>query len=93
MTLLTEEEISQKLQNLSGWSYKDNALNKNFTFSDFRTTMANMMRISFEAEEMNHHPNWSNVYNQLDISLSTHDAGGVTEKDIELASRIESLVV
>ena len=93
MSLLNEEEIKQKLQHMEGWSFKDNAINKNFTFSDFRSAMSNMLRISYEAEDMNHHPNWSNVYNQLDVSLSTHDAGGVTEKDFELAARIESVVV
>ena len=51
-----------------------------------------MTRIAFEAEKMNHHPNWSNVYNSLSISLSTHDAGGVTDKDFELAKIIDHLV-
>lgn len=90
MKILSESEIEVKLAKLQGWVFKENFLQKTYTFQNFREAISAMMRISFEAEEMNHHPNWSNVYNQLSISLSTHDAGGVTEKDFQLALRIDS---
>jgi 4a-hydroxytetrahydrobiopterin dehydratase len=73
------------------WQNKNNYLEKEFTFSDFREAMAAMLRISYIAEEMNHHPEWFNVYNKLHIKLTTHDAGGITEKDHELASKIDAL--
>jgi len=91
MNLLTESEISIALQNLPGWVYKEDALFKTFVFKDFKTVMAVMVSIAFKAEEMNHHPDWSNVYNTLNILLSTHDAGGVTSNDLKLASQIEEI--
>lgn len=73
------------------WEKHENHLEKEFTFSDFREAMAAMVRISYIAEEMNHHPEWNNVYNRVTIRLTTHDAGGLTEKDHELARRIDAL--
>lgn len=64
------------------WQEKDNALHRTFQFSDFQEAFAFMTKLALYAESVNHHPNWSNVYNQVAISLSTHDAGNVvTEKD------------
>lgn len=77
-----------------GWKEENDQLKRSFRFNNFKEAMAAMIKIAFEAEAMNHHPNWSNVYNQLDISLSTHDAGNkVTMKDIELAKRINEIVI
>lgn len=92
MKKLTEDEIYKKLENLQEWEFKDNALNTSFEFEDFKDAFSAMVRIAFEAETQEHHPEWYNVYNKLQISLSTHDAGGVTEKDFNLAHSIEKIV-
>lgn len=92
MNKLSEQEIKEKLNGLEGWSYAENSLQTSFEFESFKEAFTLMTRIAFEAEALNHHPNWTNVYNQLEITLSTHDAGGVTEKDFELAKAIESIV-
>ena len=91
MTVLNHSEIEERIRDLDGWQFSGNSLQKEFTFNDFRSAMAIMVRISYEAEAMDHHPEWTNVYNRLAISLSTHSAGGVTDKDIELAKRIEQI--
>lgn len=89
---LRKEEILQELENLSGWEYKEDKIRKEFAFENFRDAMGFITRLSYEAEEQVHHPEIFNVYNTVDISLSTHDAGDkVTEKDITLAKTIESL--
>lgn len=89
---LTEKEILSELEHLTGWSFSDNSLHASYTFADFRKALAFMVTVGFEAEELGHHPEWKNVYNSVDISLSTHDAGNkVTQKDIELAKRIVKL--
>lgn len=87
-----DQQIQSALSTLKGWEVKDNAIEKHFTFSDFKEALAAMVNIGAEAEEMNHHPEWTNVYNKLTVRLSTHDAGGITEKDVELARRIEEIV-
>ena len=91
MELLTKEKVEEALTSLNGWSFKDNGIVKNFVFEDFKEALSIMMGIGIIAEEMNHHPEWFNVYNKLDIRLSTHDAGGVTIKDLDLASKIEMI--
>lgn len=74
------------------WQEQDNKLYRQFTFKDFSEAFAFMKRVAIEAEKMNHHPLWTNVYNKVEIWLSTHDAGDVvTEKDRELARRIDAL--
>jgi 4a-hydroxytetrahydrobiopterin dehydratase len=92
MRVLTEFEIKARLSAIDGWEFEDNAIHTTFEFDNFKDTFSVMTRIAFEAEKLNHHPDWSNVYNKLSISLSTHDAGGVTEKDFELAKIIDALV-
>ena len=92
MKKLTEEEIYKKLEALQDWEFKDNAIHTSFRFEDFKEAFSVMVRIAFEAEAQQHHPEWFNVYNQLQISLSTHDARGVTEKDFTLAHSIEKIV-
>ena len=75
------------------WEEKNNALYKKFTFRDFSEAFGFMTRIALVAEKMNHHPLWTNVYNQVEIWLNTHDAGGlVTDKDRQLAAAIDKLV-
>lgn len=92
MEKLSKEEITKKLKELQGWTYAKNAIHTSFQFDNFKDAFTVMTRIAFEAEALQHHPNWGNVYNQLEISLSTHDAEGVTEKDFKLARAIEAIV-
>ena len=80
------------MQELDGWRWENDCLKKNFEFSNFRDAMTFLVRISYEAEGMDHHPEISNCYNRVSLSLNTHDAGGkVTEKDFSLASVIDLL--
>ena len=75
------------------WQEKKNALYRKFEFKDFSEAFAFMTRVALEAEKMDHHPDWSNAYNKVEISLSTHSAGDVvTEKDRKLAKKIDGLV-
>ncbi len=88
---LTEAERTAALQDLPGWTALPGreAIGKGFRFKDFPTAFAFMTRIALVAERMDHHPEWSNTYNRVEIVLTTHDAGGVTGRDIELAKVIE----
>ncbi len=90
---LSESEIHEKIKTIDGWEYHDNAIHTTFEFNDFKDAFSVMTRIAFEAEALNHHPDWANVYNKLAISLSTHDADGVTEKDFKLARTIDEIIV
>ena len=92
MNKLTEQDIEAKLLRFPDWEYYDNAIHAEFEFENFKDCFSAMSRIAFECEALNHHPDWSNVYNVLSISLSTHDAGGVTNKDFKLAEAIEFIV-
>ncbi len=75
------------------WKEQDNTLYREFKFKNFSETFAFMTRVALEAEKMDHHPTWTNTYNQLEIRLSTHDAGNrVTDKDRLLAKKIDSLI-
>ncbi len=89
---LDESTIEKKLLRFPEWEYFDNAIHVELEFDNFKDCFSAMSRIAFECEALNHHPNWSNVYNVLNISLSTHDAGGVTQKDFDLAQAIEAIV-
>lgn len=92
MDPLSEEKIEQELEDLEGWGFEDDTISKDFSFSDFKEAMAFMVQVGFEAEDLVHHPDWTNVYNSVSIRLSTHDAGNkVTEKDIKLAKAIEEI--
>ena len=76
----------------AGWVWQGDALVKTFAFADFRTALAWMVRVGFEAEALKHHPEWTNVYGRVDVRLNTHDADGkVTAKDVELARRMEAV--
>jgi len=77
---------------MSHWKEKSNALCATFEFKNFREAFAFMTEVAIEAEKMNHHPNWSNVWNKVEFNLTTHDAGNtVTEKDEKLSSRISEI--
>ena len=89
---LTAVEIQAALGALPGWAFERDALAKTFTFGNFREALSFMVRAGFEAEAMDHHPEWTNVYNRVAIRLNTHDAGGkVTAKDLELARKIQAV--
>ena len=92
MKRLTETEIQKALLSLEGWKYEKAGIIKKFVFANFKDALATMNRIGEVAEEMNHHPEWFNVYNKLNIRLSTHDQGGITQLDIDLAKAIEEIV-
>ncbi|HMB61994.1 MAG TPA: 4a-hydroxytetrahydrobiopterin dehydratase [Eudoraea sp.] len=92
MEKLSEKEIAQGLKQLEGWEYADNGIECSFEFKNFKEAFSLMTRVAFECEAQNHHPDWSNVYNRLYVRLSTHDAGGVTEKDFNLAQSIERIL-
>ena len=89
---LNPEEINQQLQDLEGWSIVDEKLHKEFLFDTFNQAFGFMTRAAMEIEKMNHHPEWFNVYNRITIELTTHDAGGITKNDINLAKILNSLL-
>lgn len=87
---LSADEIERACASLPGWVFEREALAKTFQFRSFREAIGFMVRAGFEAEELNHHPEWTNVYHRVSVRLNTHDAGGrVTAKDVELARRFE----
>ena len=89
---LSAKKIAAELKKLPGWAWEHEALAKTFVFADFRDALAFMVRAGFEAEAMNHHPEWMNVYKTVAVRLSTHDAGGkVTTRDVELARLMEKV--
>ena len=92
MIRLSQEDIEVELKNLSGWRVLNEKLHKEFQFEDFSQAFGFMTRAAMEIEKMNHHPEWFNVYNRLTIELTTHDAGGITQNDINLARILNSLV-
>ncbi len=89
---LTHQEITKKLNELDGWSLKTDRLTKSFVFSSFVDAFAFMTKIALIAEKMDHHPEWFNVYNKVDIALSTHDVSGISISDFELAAKIENIL-
>jgi 4a-hydroxytetrahydrobiopterin dehydratase len=92
MMQLSPESIEQELKGLDGWSIKNGKLHKEFEFGDFNQAFGFMTRAAMHIEKMNHHPEWFNVYNKLVVDLTTHDAGGITQNDINLAKILNSLV-
>ena len=92
MQALVKTKIEERIQkSLPAWGFDNNFLCKEFTFRNFVDAFSFMTSIALEAEKMDHHPNWKNVYNEVSISLNTHTAGGVTEKDFKLAGKIEEI--
>lgn len=89
---LASNTLAQELDKLDGWTQlKDrDAITKHYKFKDFNEAFAFMTYAALVAETMNHHPEWSNIYNNVDVTLTTHDAGGVTELDIRLAQTLDA---
>ena len=92
MKKLAKIEVSKKLKRLSGWKKARgrNAITKTFKFDSFVSAFNWMTAIAFYAEQKNHHPEWFNVYNSVDVTLSTHDSGGITQLDIDMAKKMNS---
>ena len=89
---LSDEAIDHALADLPEWRRDGDFIRRDFVFVDFQEAFAFMTRVAFIAESSDHHPNWYNVYNRVEISLSTHDAGGITQRDTAMAAAIDALV-
>ena len=92
MKSLNMSEIEAGLDELPGWTYRTGRLRRELSFDDFQGAFAFMNRVAGLAEEQDHHPDWSNVYERVWIALWTHDAGGITGKDLRLARSIDAVV-
>ncbi|HEX3636961.1 MAG TPA: 4a-hydroxytetrahydrobiopterin dehydratase [Paraburkholderia sp.] len=92
---LTPEERTTQVAELHGWQAVAgrDAIQRHFKFADFNEAFGFMTRVAIKAQEMDHHPEWFNVYNKVEITLSTHEANGLTERDIKLARFIDSITV
>lgn len=87
--MISEDQIKQELPR---WTIKNGKLHRELIFADFSEAFSFMTKVALHAEKMNHHPEWFNVYNRVTIDLMTHDAGGITSNDVELAKFIESVI-
>ena len=90
-TKLTDAEISVQLEGISGWTVENEKLHKEFQFDSFVEAFGFMASVALIAESMNHHPEWFNVYNRVTVDLATHDAGGISALDFELAKKVDAL--
>lgn len=88
---LADDQVKARLEDLGGWSLAHGKLKREFRFRDFVRAFGFMASAAIEAEKMNHHPEWSNVYNKVTVHLVTHDAKGITELDFELARKLNAL--
>lgn len=91
-TKLSDAAILQAIENLDGWTVHEKKLHKTFKFASFNEAWGFMSRAALIAESMDHHPEWFNVYNTVRVDLSTHDSGGITQLDIDLASKMDGLL-
>ncbi len=89
---LTAEQIDEVLQGLTGWTLQAGRLHREFHFRDFIDAFGFMSKVALHAESLDHHPDWSNVYRTVTIDLSTHEVGGISGLDVELAGRIDGEV-
>lgn len=85
------QDVESFLEKNTGWSRVEgrDAMKKTFEFKNFNAAFGFMTRVAMVAEQMNHHPEWFNVYNRVDVTLTTHDANGVTERDLKLAAKMD----
>src|SRR5690349_11166280 len=88
---LDQHELNTSLEQISGWEVRSEKLHREFKFADFAHAFGFMATAAVFVEKMNHHPEWFNVYNRVSIDLITHDAGGITEKDVKLARLLNSI--
>jgi 4a-hydroxytetrahydrobiopterin dehydratase len=87
---LSDAEARRECASLPGWELREDALHRELKFRDFVEAFSLMTLVAFMAERMNHHPDWRNVYNRVTIRLTTHDVGGVSEKDVAMARDISA---
>jgi 4a-hydroxytetrahydrobiopterin dehydratase len=93
MTKLNEQEVQNRMKNIdSVWLLKGNFIHREILFKDFIQAFSFMTSVAIIAEKSNHHPNWKNVYNKVDIALNTHDADGLKDKDFQLARDIDQIL-
>jgi len=90
MARLSASEIEPALRELPGWAVVNEKLHCEYRFKDFVEAFSFMTAVALAAESMNHHPEWTNVYNRVEVDLTTHDKGGITQKDLELARKMEA---
>ena len=88
---LSDQQIEDALKELEGWTLENGKLSREFKFANFIEAFGFMTSAAIEAEKMDHHPEWSNVYSKVNVQLVTHDAGGITELDLELARKMDAL--
>jgi 4a-hydroxytetrahydrobiopterin dehydratase len=88
---LSAAELAKALAELPGWRIENGKLHREWRFADFNAAFGFMTRVALEAERVNHHPEWSNVWNRVVVDLVTHDAGGLTKDDVKLAKKMETL--
>lgn len=88
---LDANEIEARLKNLDGWEYRDGMLRREFVFPNFVEAIGFMIRSAIHVERLNHHPEWSNLYNRVGVALETHDVGGVSQLDVDLATTMNEL--
>ena len=88
---LSEADVLSRLESLNGWTRAGDTLRREFEFEDFAGAFGFMAAVAVAAERLNHHPDWSNSYNRVSISLTSHDVGGLSERDFRLARRIDAL--
>jgi len=88
---LADDEIKKRLADLPAWTIAGGKLRREFRFADFSEAFGFMARVALVAEKMDHHPDWSNVWNRVTVELWTHDAGGITDLDFELAQAMDRL--
>jgi 4a-hydroxytetrahydrobiopterin dehydratase len=91
-TVLAGDQLADAVRELDGWTVRDGRLHRVFEFPDFIAAFSFMTAAALHAQAMDHHPDWTNVYNRVSVDLHTHDRGGITARDIELARRMDALV-
>jgi 4a-hydroxytetrahydrobiopterin dehydratase len=91
METLSEAEIAEQLESLPGWESRGDRIARSFRFGDFVRAFGWMTSVALVAEKLDHHPEWRNVYGRVEVELTTHDAGGVTGRDVQLAREMDRL--
>ncbi len=91
LTKLTEQDLTAALENLPGWHVVEGKLHREYQFADFIHAFGFMATAAIAIEKVNHHPEWFNVYNRVRVDLTTHDAGGITSADTEMAATLEAI--
>lgn len=94
MATKSRDEIEQALASLDNWTLDDGgaSISRSFKFKTFPEAISFMVRIGFICEEMNHHPDWANYYNRVEVTLTTHDTGSVTDNDLKLAAKMDDIM-